>query len=79
MNGGTRWDSLSSGNIFSRLRLGLQGRDGTPFTSDQAVKTPNLPPYRYPNVSVACGRLLFEPIRNIDALINPILIVGAET
>lgn len=75
MSGGTREHSLISGNIFFRLRLGLEGRECTPFTSDQAVKTPTLPPYRYPDTSVACGRPLFEKIRNIDALINPMLIV----
>lgn len=75
MSGGTREHSLISGNIFFRLRLALEGRECTFFTSDQAVKTPTLPPYRYPDVSVTCGRPLFERIRNIDALINPVLIV----
>lgn len=32
-------------------------------------------PYRYPDASVACGELQFKRIRNLDALVNPVLIV----
>jgi Uma2 family endonuclease len=46
------------------------------FTSELAVKTPTLFPYRYPDATVACGELEFENIRGIDVLVNPTLIVG---
>jgi Uma2 family endonuclease len=32
-------------------------------------------PYKYPDASVGCGRLQFENIRGVDALVNPVLIV----
>jgi len=39
------------------------------------VKTPTLPPYRYPDAMVVCGEMRFERIHSVDALLNPLLIV----
>lgn len=75
MSGGSQAHTQISGNVFFRLRLQLGGGKCRVFTADLPVKTPTLPPYRYPDVTVACGELTFEHIRGVDALTNPSLIV----
>jgi Uma2 family endonuclease len=75
MSGGSTEHAQIAGNIFFRLRLQLSGGHCRVFISDQAVKTPTLPPYRYPDVTVVCGELHAERIHGLDALINPVLIV----
>jgi len=75
MSGGSRAHGQISGNVFFRLRQKLSGGRCRAFTADQAVKTPTLPPYRYPDVTVGCGQLTYEGMRGVDALTNPVLIV----
>lgn len=75
MSGGSRWHSRISGSVFFSIRNQLSGRKCETFTADQPVKSPTLYPYRYPDVSVVCGKAEFETMRGIDALLNPILIV----
>ena len=75
MSGGSQWHTQISGNVFFRLRLQLGDARCRAFTADLPVKTPTLPPYRYPDVTVGCGHLIFEHIRGVDALTNPVLIV----
>jgi Uma2 family endonuclease len=75
MSGGTRAHGLISGNVFYRLRQRSEGGPCRAFTADTAVLTPTLPPYRYPDASVACGELQFKNVRGVDALTNPVLIV----
>jgi Uma2 family endonuclease len=75
MSGGSEQHGLISGNLYFGLRLQLTGRNCKAFTSEHAIMTPSLPPYRYPDVSVACGKAEFEKIEGTDVLINPILVV----
>ena len=75
MSGGSREHGLISGNVFLSLGLSLRGGPCRAFTADTAILTPALPPYRYPDASVACGEWRFQLVRNLDALINPVLIV----
>ena len=75
MSGGTRWHGIISGNAHSSLALALRGGRCRAFTADTAIWTPTLPPYRYPDVSVACGELKFKNVKGVDALVNPVLIV----
>jgi len=75
MSGGSQEHSLISSNVHFRLRQQLSGGPCRTFTSDLPVKTPTLPPYRYPDVTVGCGELIFEHIHGVDALINPVLLV----
>jgi Uma2 family endonuclease len=75
MSGGSEAHTQICGNVFFRLRLQLSGGPGRAFTAGLPVKTPTLPPYRYPDVTVACGELKYEHIRGVDALMNPALIV----
>jgi len=75
MSGGTRRHYLISERLRSKLTALLSGRPCEAFSGSVPIKTPSLPPYRYPDLSVVCGELQFEEINGIDALLNPILIV----
>jgi Uma2 family endonuclease len=75
MSGGSIEHTQIAGNVFFRLRVQLSGSRCRVFNSDLAVKTPTLPPYRYPDVTVVCGEVRAERIHGQDALIDPTLIV----
>jgi Uma2 family endonuclease len=75
MSGGSRTHGMISTNIVISLGNSVRGSRCRAFTGDTAVWTPALPPYRYPDVSAACGELQFKNINGLDALINPILVV----
>jgi Uma2 family endonuclease len=75
MSGGSKEHTQIDGNVHYRLRVKLSGGPCRAFTSELPVKTPTLPPYRYPDATVGCGELKFEHIRGVDALVNPRLII----
>ena len=75
MSGGSEAHGRISGNVYFTLRRQLTGGPYEAFTGDLSVKTPTLSPYRYPDVSVACGKAVFEKIEGMDVLTNPRLIV----
>lgn len=50
---------IITGNVFGELRTQLKGRNCQAFTSDLRIKVPSALPFRYADVSVACGKLLF--------------------
>ena len=75
MSGGSQQHVRISGNVYFTLRQQLTAGPCEAFTGDLPIKTPHLPPYRYPDVSVACGKAEFEKIEGIDALTNPALVV----
>ena len=75
MSGGSEQHVRIGGNVYFALRQLLTGRNCEAFTSDLAVKTSALPPYRYPDISVTCGEATFERIDGIAVLTNPVLIV----
>lgn len=75
MSGGSRQHIMIGGNVYFTLRQQLGGSNCKVFTAEMPVKTPLLPPFRYPDVSVVCGEPLFEDIEGIDVLVNPILLV----
>lgn len=75
MSGGSEAHGRICGNVYFALRLQTGGHTCQAFTSDVPVKTPTLPPYRYPDTSIACGTAVFENIDGIDVLVNPVLIV----
>lgn len=75
MSGGSEQHGQIAGNIHGELHAQLKGRPCRAFTSDIPIKTPTLPPYRYPDASVACGKAEFEKIQGIGVLTNPVLIV----
>lgn len=55
MAGGTARHARVQGNIFLTLANRLRGTGCTPYNSDMATRTHDLPA-RYPDVSVFCGR-----------------------
>jgi Uma2 family endonuclease len=75
MSGGSQRHYRISRNVVVRLQLQLAGKQCEAFTGDLPVKTPTLPPYRYPDITVACGVLKFESVQGIDVLVNPVLLV----
>jgi Uma2 family endonuclease len=74
MSGGSRQHAMIGGNLYFNLRARLTS-DCQTFNADMPIRTPTLPPYRYPDTSVACSNPVFENINGIDVLANPILIV----
>ncbi len=60
------------GVVFSQK---LKGRNCEVFNSDMRVKVPAALPYRYPDVSVACGGAVIEDLNGQEMLVNPVLIV----
>ena len=75
MSGGSQQHAIISRNIIINIGQQLAGGRCQAFTSDMAVKTPSLPPYRYPDLSAVCGQPIFESVEGIAVLTNPILIV----
>jgi Uma2 family endonuclease len=75
MSGGLKGHAYTTDNVYFHLRS-LLGKGGCkPLSSETPVKTPLQPPYRYPDVTVVCGELIYEKLNGIDALTNPTLIV----
>ena len=75
MSGGTERHYIITDNVYLKLSRLLEGRDCRAFSSGAPVRTSFLPPYRYTDVSVVCGKPLFVSINGIDVLANPSLIV----
>ena len=63
------------GNIYAFLRSQLSERGCRVCLANMRIKVPSAPPYRYADLSVVCGKLEFEEIGGVDALVNPQLIV----
>lgn len=61
-------------NVGAELRAQLKGKPCRVYPSDMRVRIPRRPSYKYPDVSVVCGKPRFEDDHN-DILLNPILIV----
>jgi Uma2 family endonuclease len=74
MSGASRWHNLIAGNLYRELSQQLRGRPCEAYTSDLRVKVSSTGLYTYPDITVACGDILFEDAE-IDTLINPNVIV----
>jgi Uma2 family endonuclease len=75
MSGRTLPHATISGNQYLSIGRQLAGGRCRVFTADMAIKTPILLPYRYPDLSIVCGRPIIDKIGGMTTLINPILIV----
>jgi Uma2 family endonuclease len=75
MSGGTPQHAIIGGNVFLSLSNRLRGGNCRAFNGDLAINTPSLPPYRYPDASVACGQPIYEMVEGMGTLINPVVIV----
>jgi Uma2 family endonuclease len=75
MSGGSqRYYTLSEGFLLNLSRL-MEGQNGRAFSGAVPIQTPSLPPYRYPDASIVCGKPIFVNVGGIDVLTNPILVV----
>lgn len=74
-SGGTRQHATISSNVHLLIGQQLSGKGCRAYTSEIQIKTPILPPYRYPDAAVVCGKPIFEKLAGFDVLTNPILIV----
>lgn len=84
MSGGSRQHARISSNVHLAIGQQTKGGNCPSYTGDLPIRTPTLRPYRYPDVTIACGNLVFENINGVDVLTNPILVVevlspGAES
>jgi Uma2 family endonuclease len=59
-------------NIFNSITRQLEGRNCRAISNDIRLKVPTAPPFRYADLTVACGELIFENIEGLRALVNPI-------
>lgn len=75
MSGGSLQHARIGGNIFLSLGAQLKGKGCQPFNGEISIKTPQLPPYRYPDVSVVCDDPIIEKIEGFDVLVNPIVVI----
>ncbi len=75
MSGGLKGHAYTADNVFYHLRTLLAKGGCRALSSETSIKTPALPPYRYPDVSVTCGKPIYEKINGIDVLTNPTLLV----
>jgi Uma2 family endonuclease len=75
MSGGSERYYIISENLLTRLAQASEGRDCRAFSGGAPIQTPSLPPYRYPDASVVCGKPVFASISGIDVLTNPSIIV----
>ena len=75
MSGGSQAHGYIGDNVFRNLGNQLAGGNCRAMSSAIPVKTFLVPPYKYPDGSVACGEPIFEKIDHIAVLTNPILIV----
>jgi Uma2 family endonuclease len=61
-------------NAIFHLRTVL-GRKCSVFGSNLKIKVPAYSPYRYPDLSVYCGKGVFETMGGLDVLTNPQVII----
>lgn len=62
-------------NLIVKLSLKANERGCEIFPANLRVKVPDLPTYRYPDLTVACGGAKFVEIGGLQCLENPMLIV----
>ncbi|HJQ25311.1 MAG TPA: Uma2 family endonuclease [Blastocatellia bacterium] len=75
MSGGSqRYYTIGEGFLLRLARL-MEGQNGRAFSGAVPIQTPSLPPYRYPDGSVVCGKPTFTRISGIDALTNPVIVI----
>ena len=75
MAGGKFAHSAIASNVQFALRKQLTNRPCHVLQGDLALKVPAAPPFRFPDVSVVCGKPILQDFQGIDLLVNPIVIV----
>lgn len=62
-------------NLAESLNPAARKRKCRAFPANLRVKVPVLPTYRYPDMTIACGKVEFVEIGGLQCLVNPVLIV----
>ncbi|KAF0250484.1 MAG: hypothetical protein FD167_110 [bacterium] len=75
MGGASPEHNEISVNLIREISTQLRGRPCKLFNSDQRVKVPVWPPYRYPDLVALCGNPEYEDIGGVKALLNPALVI----
>ena len=75
VNGGTPEHAYVCSHLETLVQGQLEPSGGRAFGQQLAVKTPALPPFRFPNLSVVDAAPVFEDIGGIQALTNPAVII----
>lgn len=75
MSGGSKEHAIIATNITVEIGSQLKRKKCRVFNSDQAIYTPELPPYRYPDVSVVCENAKTIKMADIDTITNPTIVV----
>lgn len=75
MSGGSREHATICSNVHFRLSQKLEATGCRAYTGEMQIKTPLLPPYRYPDASVVCGKPVFDKVEGFDVLVNPLQVV----
>jgi Uma2 family endonuclease len=76
MAGGTPEHSLIISNVNGELRSRLKGSPCRVYDSNLRVRIPKTSLYTYPDVTVVCGPLQFDPLDSRrETALNPTLIV----
>ena len=80
LSGGTPTHSLISANIIGELGNGLRGTPYRVYDSHLRIRVPGTTLYTYPDLSVVCGDLQFDPQdRGRTTVTNPRLLVEVES
>ena len=72
--GSQKHDQIQSNTHFA-LRTKLLGKSCRVFLSDMRLEVPDYPPYRYPDLSVLCGKPIFKNLGKQELLVNPSVII----
>jgi Uma2 family endonuclease len=74
MAGASQRHNLIAANVIRILGNQLLERDCNVYPTDMRVKIPRINKYTYPDITVTCGKEIFEDEQN-DTLLNPMLII----
>lgn len=75
MSGGSPEHSLLGNQIGRLLGNKLFSKGCYVYNSEVKIKVPSMLPYRYADVSVLCGKPIYEEVGKQKLLVNPVLIV----
>ena len=75
LSGGSPEHALLSVRIGRLLSNKVKSDDWLIYSSSVKIKVPSMPPYRYADLCVVCGRPEYEQIGSQKLLFNPTLII----
>jgi Uma2 family endonuclease len=76
MSGGSPRHALIAANVITELRARLKGKPCLPYTSDLRVRVTGQRRAAYPDVTVICGKIEYDPDDKAGhTVLNPRLIV----